>query len=173
MTKLRRRQARRLAPFHNLVAQALRWRRPRLNPHLHQTWAVLEQQPLSAVLEAVPAHRLSPDDTFDNAVRTFDLQAVEFLCVLDEDRRLQGIVTRNELFEVFAQGKSPATKVRDFMRPDPIAITPDQTSLMVGDVMNKHDVDWLPVVENKEDCRLIGIIRSEKMLRYLLAQMAD
>jgi CBS domain-containing protein len=59
------------------------------------------------------------------------------------------------------------------MRPDPIAVTPDQTSLMVGDVMNKHDVDWLPVVENKEDRRLIGIERSEKMLRYLLAQMAD
>ena len=36
--------------------------------------------------------------------------------------------------------------------------------------MNKHDIDWLPVVENKENWRLIGIVRSEKLLRWLMEQ---
>lgn len=161
-----------LAPFRNLVAQALRWRRPRLNPRLRQAWAVLEQQPLSVLLDAVPAQRLSPDDTFDAAVRTFDQRAVEFLCVVDKDERLQGIVTRNELFEAFAQGQSPATLVRDLMRTQPIAVTPDQTNLTVGDLMNRYDLDWLPVIEDKENPRLIGIVRSEKMLRCLMQQAA-
>ena len=43
-------------------------------------------------------------------VRMFDQQAIEFLCVLDKDRRLEGLVRRDELFEAFAQGKNPETK---------------------------------------------------------------
>jgi len=159
-----------LAPFRNLVAQALRWRRPGLNLRLGQARAFLEHRPLSMFMEMVPVHRLSPEDTFEDAARMFDQHHGEFLCVLEQNGRLQGVVTRNELYEAFAQGKSAATKVRDFMRTDPVVVTPNDTSLMGGDVMAKHDIDWLPVVESKEDRRLIGIVRSEKMLRWLVEQ---
>lgn len=58
------------------------------------------------------------------------------------------------------------------MRHDPVAVTLGDTSLtsgdVTGDVMNKHDIDWLPVVENKGDRRLVGIVRSEKMLPWLV-----
>ena len=158
-----------LTPFRNLVAQALRWRRPRLNPRLTQAWAVLEGQPISLFMEAVPDHRLSPDDTFEEAVRLFDRHALEFLYVLDKDGRLQGVITRDELFEAFAQGKTAATKVHDFMRVDPVAVTSKESSLVAGDVMNRHNVDSVPVLENERTRRLIGVIRSEKMLNYLLA----
>lgn len=83
---------------------------------------------------------------------------------------MEGIVTRNELFEAFAQGKKPSTKVREFMRVDLVALTPSDMSMMAGEVMNKHDLDWLPVVEHREDRRLVGILRSEKMLRWLVEQ---
>ncbi|HWF62209.1 MAG TPA: FAD-dependent oxidoreductase [Nitrospira sp.] len=159
-----------LTPFRDLVAQALRWRRPRLNRHLSHAWTALEHRPLSAFMEAVPDHRLSPEDTFESTVRMFDQLGVEYLNVLNEKGRLGGIVTRNELFDVFAQGKKPSTKVRDFMRADSVAVTPDDMSLIAGDLMNKHDIDWLPVVESQEDRRLIGVVRSEKMLRWLVEQ---
>lgn len=159
-----------LTPFRNLVAQALRWRRPRLNRHLSHAWTALERQPLSAFIEAVPDHHLSPEDTFESAVRRFDGLVVEYLTVVDEKGHLEGIVTRNELFEAFAQGKSPTTEVRDFMRVDPIAVTPDDRSLTVGDLMSRHDIDWVPVVENQDNRRLIGLVRSEKMLRWLVEQ---
>jgi NADH dehydrogenase len=162
-----------LTPFRNLLAQALRWRRPRLDPRLRQAWAGLERRPLSTFIESASDHRLSPHGTFEEAVRLFDRQAVEFLCVLDADERLQGIITRSELFEAFAQGKTPATQARDFMRTDPLAVTPQDTSLIVGALMNKHDIDWLPVVADKESRRLIGIIRSERMLRYLMASPSE
>mgnify|MGYP002076316773 CR=1 FL=1 len=159
-----------LAPFRNLVAQALRWRRPRLNRHLGHAWTALERQPLPTFMEAVSVHHLSPEDTFEGTVRMFDQLAVEYLSVLDEKGHLGGIVTRNELFEAFAQGKKPSTKVQDFMRTDSVAVTPDDMSLMASDLMNRYDIDWLPVVESKEDRRLIGIVRSEKMLRWLMEQ---
>lgn len=159
-----------LTPFRNLIAQTLRWRRPRLNRHFSQAWIALERQPLSTFMETISVHRLSPEDTFEDTVRMFDRLAVEYLCALDEKGWLAGIVTRNELFEAFAQGKKPSTKVRDIMRADTVAVTPNDMSLMAGDLMNKHDIDWLPVVESKEDRRLIGIVRSEKMLRWLMGQ---
>ena len=159
-----------LTPFRNLVAQALRWRRPRLNRHLSHAWTALERQPLHTFMELVPDHRLSPEDTFEETVRMFDQFAVEYLNVLDERGRLRGIVTRNELFEAFAQGKKPIAKVQDFMHPDPVAVTPDDMSLVVGDLMSRHDIDWLPVVESKDERRLIGVVRSEKMLRWLVEQ---
>ena len=84
--------------------------------------------------------------------------------MLDRNERLLGVVTRNELFEVFEQGRGPATKVGDFMLTDPIMVTPDQSPLTVAESMHKHDVDWLPVVENRDSRHLIGIIRSERML---------
>ncbi|HWV46062.1 MAG TPA: CBS domain-containing protein, partial [Nitrospira sp.] len=118
----------------------------------------------------VPEYHPSPDDTFENAVLLFDQHAVEFLYVLDNEGILQGVITRNELFEAFAQGKKPSTKVRDFMRNDPIAVTSKDTSLMASDLMNKHDIDRLPVVESKDNRRLIGLVRSEKMLRWLVEQ---
>lgn len=162
-----------LTPFRTLIDQALRWRRPRLNPRLAQSWAVLEREPLSTFMEAAPEHRLSLADTFEDAVRLFDQHVIEWLCVVNEDARLEGIVTRNELFEAFAQGKQAGTTIREVMRADPLVVTPEDTSLTVGDLMNKSDIDWVPVVEGKETRRLIGVIRSEKMLRYLVTRTAE
>ena len=160
-----------LAPFRELLAQALRWRRPRLNPNLGSAWTLLDRQPLSTFLEPIPQHRLTPSDTFEAAIDTFDRHAAESLCVLDPEGCLVGVVARNELFEAFAQGRPLATKVHDFMQTDPLVVTPDQTSLMAGDLMNKHDVDWVPMVENREGRRLLGVIRSERMLHWLVSRL--
>lgn len=158
-----------LTPFRNLVAQALRWRRPRLNRHLSYAWTALECRPLLEFMEAAPDPHLSPEHTFEDAVRMFDRLAVEYLSVLDEKGRWEGIVTRNELFEAFARGNEPCIKVREFMRTD-LLVTSDEMVLMVGDLMSKHDIDCLPVVQSKEDRSLIGIVRSEKILRWLVEQ---
>ena len=54
-----------------------------------------------------------------------------------------------------------------------VMVTPDQSPLTVADLMHKHDMDWLPVVENQDSRRMIGVIRSERMLRCLVAHMSD
>jgi NADH:ubiquinone reductase (H+-translocating) len=162
-----------LTPFRLLLAQAIRWKRAKLNPRIHQAWQAIQQQPLSAFLEAIPVHRLSPHDTYEEAVGLFDRHAVEFLCVLDGRERLVGIVTRSELFGTFEQGKGPETKVEQLMSSDPVMVTPDQSPLTVVELMHKHDIDWMPVVDNHDSRRLIGVIRSERMLRSLVAQMAN
>jgi CBS domain-containing protein len=105
-------------------------------------------------------------------VRLFDEHAVEGLCVLDEQGGLQGVVGKGELFRAFEQGCGPATGVQEFMLRDPVMITPDQSPLTVAELMHKQDVDWMPVVEDKESRRLIGVIRSERMLRRLVSHLS-
>jgi len=156
-------------PFRKLLTKSSRWRRFRLNPRSTPVRAALEQRPLSAFMEAIPEQRLSPDDTFETAVRRFDEHALSHLCVVDDQGRLEGTVSRNELFEAFAQGKDPSTQVHDFMRIDPITVTPTDTGLTIGDLMDKHDLNWLPVVDETDARRVVGIVRSERILRYLVA----
>lgn len=160
-----------LAPFRLLLAEAMRWKRARSNPRLHRLWTILQQDPLSALWEA-PGHRLSPHDTYEEAVRLFDEQSLDSVCVLDEQDRLQGVIGKAELFNAFEQGNGPATPVRDLMLRDPATITPDQTPLAAAELMHKQDIDWVPVVENHESRRLIGILRSERMLRRLVSRMS-
>ena len=162
-----------LAPFRRLLAQDLRWKRAKLNPRIHQAWQAIQQYPLSTFIETVPTHRLSPHDTYEDAVGVFDQHVVECVCVLDQENHLLGVVTRSELFGAFEQGRGPATKVEDFMLTNPIMVTPDQSPMTVAELMHKHDVDWLPVVENRDSRHVIGVIRSERMLRRLTAQMSD
>jgi len=56
------------------------------------------------------------------------------------------------------------------MRVDASAATPGDTILTVGELMNKQDFVWLPVVESNQERRLIGIIRSENVLRFTVEQ---
>lgn len=161
-----------MAPFRLLLTQAARWKRAKLNPHIHQAWQVIQEEPLSAFVERAPVHRLAPHDTYEDAVGLFDREAVEYVCVLDEEQRLVGIVSRTELFDPFEKGAGPATKVENFMSANPIMVTPDQSPLTVAELMHKHDMDWMPVVADRASRRLIGVIRSERMLRSLVAQMA-
>ena len=86
---------------------------------------------------------------------------------------MEGIVGKNELFEAFAQGKGRTATVHDFMRTDPVLVTPTDTGLTGGDLMNKHDLDWLPVVDDKDSRRLTGVIRSERMFHYLVSHLSE
>ena len=160
-----------LTAFRCLVAQAVRWKRAKLNPRVLQAWGILRQQPLSEYMEPPPAHRLSPLDTYDDAIRLFDEQTLECVCVLDAHDGLLGLVGRDELFQAFELGRELKTPAQEFMRRDPVIVTPDQTPLAVAELMHKHDIDWVPVVENTDTRRLIGILRSERMLRRLASRM--
>ena len=107
-----------------------------------------------------------------HAVRLFDEQSLDSVCVLDEQDRLQGVIGKAELFNVFEQGCGAATSVMELMLRDPATVTPDETPIAVAESMHKRDIDWLPVIENHESRRLIGILRSERMLRRLVSRMS-
>jgi predicted transcriptional regulator len=59
------------------------------------------------------------------------------------------------------------------MLREPVMATLDQTPLAVAELMHKQDVDWMPVVEDRDSRRLIGVVCSERMLRHLVSHMTD
>ena len=61
-----------LTPFRLLLAQGLRWKRAQLNLRIHQAWQAIQQHSLSMFIEAVPPHRFSPHDTYEDTVALFD-----------------------------------------------------------------------------------------------------
>ncbi len=49
-------------------------------------------------------------------------------------------------------------RVRDIMTPDPACCTPDSTAQEAALLMKEHDCGAIPVVEQRESRRLVGIV---------------
>ena len=60
--------------------------------------------------------------------------------------------------------KRHLTEVQDWMRENPVTITPDATLAEAQELMTEHEVRRLPVVENGE---LVGIITYSDILRQI------
>lgn len=60
--------------------------------------------------------------------------------------------------------KRHLTEVQDWMRENPVTITPDATLAEAQELMAEHEVRRLPVVENGE---LVGIITYSDILRQI------
>jgi CBS domain-containing protein len=79
-------------------------------------------------------------------------------------KECQGIVTTTEIFrKVLAEGIDPSNfKIRDIMKPAPlITIGPNASVKEAADLMIKHNIRRLPVVDNQT---LVGIITSKDLL---------
>jgi CBS domain-containing protein len=74
-----------------------------------------------------------------------------------EGEMLAGIITdRDIVVRAVAEGKGPATKVREVMTAGRVVrADPDMTTRDASDLMARHQVRRLPVVEND---RLVGIV---------------
>lgn len=60
--------------------------------------------------------------------------------------------------------KRHLTEVQDWMRENPVTISPDATLATAQDLMSEHEVRRLPVVERGE---LIGIVTHSDILRQI------
>lgn len=60
--------------------------------------------------------------------------------------------------------KRHLTEVQDWMRENPVTISPDASLSTAQDLMSEHEVRRLPVVENGE---LIGIVTYSDILRQI------
>ena len=61
--------------------------------------------------------------------------------------------------------KITATKIRDVMSKNVITISPSSTIVEVAELMEKHDVNRLPVVDNE---KIIGIVARADIIKSLI-----
>jgi CBS domain-containing protein len=118
-------------------------------------------------LMSYPLNTVRPDATVLDAIKAMVDGKKGGIIVCGEGllKECQGIVTTTEIFEkVLATGANPdGIKISDVMMPAPlITIGPNATVKEAADLMMKHSIRRLPVVEDRA---LVGIITSKDLLK--------
>lgn len=135
---------------------------------------------------------VTPDTEITQATRLLLEHRINGLPVVDENRRLVGIVCQSDLiaqqkriplpslftlldgyitltsakhFEKEVQ-KIAATRVEQAMTPEPVTVQPDTPIEDIASLMVEKKLHTLPVVDGRE---LLGVIGKEDMLRTLMA----
>jgi CBS domain-containing protein len=85
--------------------------------------------------------------------------------VEDGEGRLVGLVTNRGVLRMISSGhragRTDPITVRDVMVVDPVTVTPSTSSLEAIDIMRRHRVGCLPVIEGDQ---LVGIVTSYDFL---------
>ncbi|MGW3658286.1 CBS domain-containing protein [Streptomyces sp. NPDC005151] len=108
--------------------------------------------------EVVCASRQTP---LDDVVRLLDRHRIRALPVVDHDDKVVGVVSGADL----AHG-SVVTTAGELMTTPAVTIHPEQRVSDAARLMERQDVDRLPVVD--EEDRLIGIATRRDLLRVFL-----
>jgi CBS domain-containing protein/gamma-glutamylcysteine synthetase len=97
-----------------------------------------------------------PEDLIDLAASVMDWKHLRHVPVEDHEGHLVGLVTHRMLLRQVSQGQGGRpVAVREIMRPDPIVVTPETTTLEALEQMRASHVGCLPVLQ---DGKLVGIV---------------
>jgi len=106
-----------------------------------------------------------PEDLVDLAASLMDWERIRHIPV-EDDGKLVGLISHRAVLRLVARGHLDRTStekvsVREIMRPDPITVTPNTTTLEVLRMMRDHKVGALPVVD---EGKLVGIVTEHDLI---------
>jgi NADH:ubiquinone reductase (H+-translocating) len=165
-----------LAPLQQRLAEAIRQRTTSPWTRLPQVHAMLSAEPVSAFVEPAP-YILGGDSAFEEVLEIFATHHADTVYILDEGRRIVGVITRTDLFRVvdvvavrpIAERRSVV--IRSLMSPDPLVMTMDDTAAAAALAMWSRGLKSLPVVTGPSG-RLVGCIRAETVMQAVLRRLA-
>ena len=102
-----------------------------------------------------PVATIGPDATVAEAAAEMQRRSASALVVL-EGEQLVGLLTERDLVRVIVDGADPATVlVRQRMRLDVVTVAPDTDAMQARELMGRHALRHLPVLE---DGKVVGLI---------------
>lgn len=112
---------------------------------------------------SVELFTVHPEDPVDLVANIMDWERVRHVPVEDEQGHLVGVVSYRSVLKCFSrQGvKSKQERVRAIMKPDPVTVPPETSSLEAVRLMRRHRIGCLPVVQKG---RLVGIVTESDFL---------
>jgi acetoin utilization protein AcuB len=113
------------------------------------------------------------DDRLQVAKEIFDNVKFNHLLVIDEENQLQGVLSHRDLVRALSPNLGTAAefvrdtdtlhkRVHQVMSHDPITIAPDIDIKQASELILKHGIGCLPVLENNT---ILGIITWKDLLR--------
>ena len=85
--------------------------------------------------------------------------------VVDEEKRLVGVITRNNLEKILQDRDGPSRPLAELSKPDPVVAYADEPLRMVVYRMAETGFTRLPVVEREDTRKLAGIVSLQDLLR--------
>ena len=111
---------------------------------------------------------VEPSDTIGEAAEKMNASNVGAVVVMEDMVRIVGIVTERDLLRAVAsRARAAEARVRQWMTPDPVTITPDLTIEEAAKIMFDNNFRHLPVVK---DGRALGIVSLRLLARWAFDQ---
>lgn len=134
------------------------------SPEVHE---LLKRTRIKNVMGPVPAPLLTPTMTIRDVHRAFVDYDHEFLYVSSDSHTLEGVVSVADLIRARGSGGADKTPTREFMSPNPVVLTPEDTCEDALAAMREYRLGSFPVVTTKEERRLVGCIQVRHLMVYL------
>ncbi len=113
---------------------------------------------------------ISATDTVRQAAQKMRDAKVSSLGVIDGERFVGIVTTRDMTNKVLAAGLNPDVPVAEVMTHDPITLTPDSLGSDILHIMLERRIGHLPVVE---DGRLVGMVTQTDLTRFQAVSSAQ
>jgi CBS domain-containing protein len=111
---------------------------------------------------------VEPSDTIGEAAEKMNASNVGAVVVMEDMVRVVGIVTERDLLRAVAsRARAAEARVRQWMTPNPVTITPDLTIEEAAKIMFDNNFRHLPVVK---DGRALGIVSLRLLARWAFDQ---
>lgn len=119
-----------------------------------------------ARLMSSPVHTASPDTLVEEAAQTMLDAGVGSVVIVDDDGRLEGILTSTDFVRIVAERRpKDRTPVSAYMSADVVSTTAQETIIEAADAMIERGTHHLPVVD--DDDRVIGMLSTTDLTSYL------
>ena len=90
------------------------------------------------------------------------------LLIVDDNRKLAGIITRGDILRALEQSGDNGTTVLDAGSPDPVVTFTDEVLYEAASKMLRHNIGRLPVVNRRDPRHIVGYLgRSNLMVGHL------
>jgi len=151
-----------IKPFRKLIEETIKRRGVNIWQKMPLIHDLLEKMMVSELMDPVD-NVIDSSETFEKILESFNDNSKDFYCIV-KDEKLEGVVTRSDLFRAIESGARKNSTVGEYMVKDPIAVSETDNALTAATTMKEHGIKRLFVVNNFIDNKLTGYIRAEKLL---------
>jgi len=111
---------------------------------------------------------ISAHASISEAIELMKINSIRHLPVVSEENLLEGFLTLADLKQGLIPSMLGDLNLRDLMITEPITVRPDDDVELAAQLIYKHKIGGMPVVDNG---RLVGIITATDILRTFIDMM--
>jgi len=111
---------------------------------------------------------ISAHASISEAIELMKINSIRHLPVVSEENLLEGFLTLADLKQGLIPSMLGDLNLRDLMITEPITVRPDDDVELAAQLIYKHKIGGMPVVDNGQ---LVGIITATDILRTFIDMM--